>query len=718
MARQSRFHACPELLALPNRCDVLNKTPSSQKPDFAAGARRGETRAVPGWRTRINSLPRDTRDTLFLLAVIGWVVLMQVAHIPWWCSALTAGVLTWRGWLAVRNRPLPGWPWRLGLLVLTLLATGLTHKTLLGRDAGVTLVVVLLALKTLELRARRDAFVVFFLAFFALLTHFFYSQSLPTAAGILIALLGLLTALVNAHLPVGRPPLMQSARIAAGMTALGAPIMLVLFLLFPRMAPLWGLPDDGMAGRSGLSGSMRVGEIARLVLDDRVALRLRFDGPAPPQGQLYFRGPVLGHFDGVEWRPTRSGFPASMALPANLGVAGEPLRYQVTMEPNQRPWLFVLEATPQAPQLPNMQTTMAADLQWRTSRPITERVRFDAVSYPTFRHGPLQQAVALQDHIELPPGYNPRTLALAQQLRREIGAGPQHASALVNAVIDRLRTGGYTYTLDPGVYGANTADEFWFDRREGFCEHIASSFVILMRGLDIPARIVTGYQGGELNGVDGYWTVRQRDAHAWAEVWLPGQGWVRVDPTSAVAPGRIGSLERLQSPEGLFAGAVRTLNPTLAAQLRNLWEAVNNRWDQWVLNYTQGRQLDLLKRLGFAAPSWTDLAYVLIGVVVVVSLAGAAWTLWERQQHDPWLRLLRRTRRRLTRLGLSGHEHLPPRGLAQRVQQHWGDTAFARRLSDWLLRLEAQRYARGSTLTLATLQREHQQLGWPKHPPR
>jgi transglutaminase-like putative cysteine protease len=689
---------------------MLNKMPSSQRPSFA-GAQR--------WSRRINSLPRDTRDTLFLLAVIGWVVLMQVAHIPWWCSVLTAGVLVWRGWLALRNQPLPGWPWRLGLLLLTLAATAFTHQTLLGRDAGVTLVVVLLALKTLELRARRDAFVIFFLAFFTLLTHFFYSQSLLTAAGILIALLGLLTALVNAHLPVGRPPLIQSARTAATMAALGAPIMLVLFLLFPRMAPLWGLPDDGMTGRSGLSNSMRVGEIARLVLDDRVALRLRFDGPPPPQGLLYFRGPVLSDFDGVEWRPTRSGFPESMALPANLSVAGDPLRYQVTMEPNQRPWLFVLEATPESPRLPpNIEASMTTDLQWRTSRPITERVRFDAVSYPQFRHGPLQQAVALQDHLELPPGYNPRTLMLAQQLRRQIGAGPQFAPALVDAVMNKLRTGGYSYTLDPGVFGANTADEFWFDRREGFCEHIASSFVILMRGLDIPARIVTGYQGGELNGVDGYWTVRQRDAHAWAEVWLQGQGWVRVDPTSAVAPGRIGSLERLRVSEGLFAGAVRTLNPTLAAQLRDVWEAVNNRWDQWVLNYTQGRQLDLLKNLGFKAPSWTDLAYVLIGVVVAVSLAGAAWTLWERQQHDPWLRLLQRTRKRLTALGLSGHDRLPPRSLAQRVQQHWGDTPFAQGLSDWLLRLEAQRYARSSPLTLATLQHEYQQLGWPKEPQR
>ena len=201
-----------------------------------------------------------------------------------------------------------------------------------------------------------------------------------------------------------------------------------------------------------------------------------------------------------------------------------------------------------------------------------------------------------------PGGFNPRTLAWAQQLRQTHGAGPAAAPAIVDAVMDHLRTGGYTYTLEPGVYGRNTADEFWFDKREGFCEHIASSFVILMRALDIPARIVTGYQGGERNPVDGYWTVRQSDAHAWTEVWLQGQGWVRVDPTSAVSPGRTGAFERLRAPDGAFTGALRKLNPTLASQMRAAWEAVNNRWNQWVLNFTQGKQLNLLKSLGFDAP--------------------------------------------------------------------------------------------------------------------
>ena len=669
-------------------------------------------------RETLAHLPRDVRDTLFLLAVIGWVVFMQMGHIPWWCSALTVVLLIWRARLTLRGQPLPGWSWRIGLLMLTLGATWLTHRTLLGRDAGVTLIVVLLALKTLEMRARRDAFVVFFLSFFTLLTHFFYSQSLLTAAGILIALLALLTALVNAHMPVGTAPLKQSARIAGGLAVLGAPIMLVLFMLFPRMAPLWGMPSDSMAGRSGLSGEMRIGEIARLALDDTIAMRVKFEGNPPPQSDMYFRGPVFSTYNGVEWLPLRSGFPKRMALEANLRVDGAAIRYTATLESHRHPWLLTLDAAAKAPVVDGQEVLMDADLHWRTRRPTGGLLRYSAESHTAFRHGPMQPELALQDFLELPASYNPRTFALAQALRREYGPGAANAPALVAAVINKLRTEGYTYTLDPGVYGRDTADEFWFDRREGFCEHIASSFVVLMRAMDIPARIVTGYQGGELNSLDGFWTVRQSDAHAWTEVWLQGQGWVRVDPTSAVSPGRTGSFERLRAPEGAFAGVVRTINPTLAATFRAAWEAVNNRWNQTVLNYSQGSQLDLLKNLGFNTPSWTDLAYVLIGVLVAVSLAGAVWSLWERQQHDPWLRLLMRMREQLDRLGVETGDQTPPRELARLTQRHFGETPFAQSVALWLIRLEAQRYSRQSVLTLATLQREFQQLPWPKGPPR
>lgn len=623
-------------------------------------------------RQTLHALPRDARDTLFLLCVIAWVIAPQVNVLPVWASLLAGGLLLWRGWLAWKGRPLPT-RWVLAIpLILAVGGTLYTHRTILGRDAGVTLIVMLLALKMLELRARRDAMVVFFLGFFTMLSNFFFSQSLFTAAAMLLALLGLLAAVVNAHMPVGRPSLALTLRTAGTMALLGAPIMAALFMLFPRMAPLWGMPSDTMAGRSGLSGVMKVGNIAELALDDSVAMRVRFDTPngaAPPQNELYFRGPVFGAFDGVEWHPlgTRGGdiLQSSPGTAANLQVRGEPVRYEVTLEAHQRPWLMLLDAAVNKPSVSGMDTLMTQDLQWLTNRPITAVVRYKAESYPDFSHGPSAPTPSLRAYTELPAGFNPRTLALAQQMRNDPQIAPNPAQnnseALVNAALARLRTGGYTYTLEPGVYGQHTADEFWFDRKEGFCEHIASSFVVLMRALDIPARIVTGYQGGDRNPVDGLWTVRQSDAHAWAEVWLAGRGWVRVDPTGAVAPGRTGAFERLRAPQGALAAAVGTvLSPGLAQSVRAVWEAVNNSWNQWVLNYTQSRQLDLLKALGFEAPSWQDLTMVLGFLVIFAALGGMAWSLWERSQHDPWLRLLARARQRLARAGLVLPPTLPP----------------------------------------------------------
>jgi transglutaminase-like putative cysteine protease len=646
---------------------------------------------------------------------------------------MTGLVLLWRGWIAVQGKTLPSRWWLLLLLLLASGATFYSHRTLLGRDAGVTFVVVLLALKTLEMRARRDAFVVFFLGFFALLSNFFFSQGLLTALAMVIGLLGLLTALVNQHMPVGRPPLLLAARTAGTMALLGAPIMVVLFVLFPRVAPLWGLPGDAMGGRTGLSNAMQVGTIASLALDSSVAMRIRFEGPVPSQRNLYFRGPVLTSFDGREWKSLRSIFPPPLQLTSHLQVSGSPIRYEVTLEGNNYPWLPLLDATPERPLLSGYDVRMKPDLQWRADRPISELLRFKAESFTEFRHGPLTRELGLQDSLDLPPGYNPRTLQLALELRRDPRYAQADAAALVGVVLDMLRTGGYRYTLDPGVFGDNTADEFWFDRKEGFCEHIASSFVLLLRALDIPARIVTGYQGGELNGVDGFWTVRQSDAHAWAEVWLAGRGWVRVDPTSAVAPSRTGLLQRLLPPRSAVAQVLGAMSPGFEINLRALWEATNNRWNQWVLNYSQAKQLDLLRNIGFTAPDWADLGTLLLGLLVTVSLAGAAWTQWERMRQDPWLRLLQAAQRKLQKAGLTLAPNSSPRQIASLLQAlqdrpaHGMNAAQQQRrdlalqaIQRWLLQLEAWRYARpapgaeNARHALGTLRRELRQLSWPQ----
>ncbi len=678
-----------------------------------------------------SQLPRDSRDTLFLLAVVAWVVLPHAANLPAWTLLMACLALGWRGWLAWHARPLPARWWLLGLLLLAMAGTFWSHKTLLGRDAGVTLVVALLALKTLEMRARRDAFVVFFLGFFTMLTHFFFSQSLLVALAMLLGLLGLLTALINANLPAGRPPLATSAGLALRMTAWGAPVMVALFVLFPRVAPLWGLPADAQGARSGLSSRMSVGDVTELALDDAIAFRVRFlnaNGAAPEQRQLYFRGPVFSSFDGREWKPRQPEELVNQVLyrrpPASLKTQGTPVPYEMTLEPNNRPWLLTLDATVEAPRLGPQIAYATPELQWVMARPVTELLRYQAVAYPDFSYGPTAGDPLLRQETELPAGYNPRTLQLASEMRRDPKLAGADDGALVQQVLNRLATGGYSYTLEPGLYGRDTADEFWFDRKAGFCEHVASSFVVLMRALDIPARVVTGYQGGERNPLDGYWTLRQSDAHAWAEVWLNGRGWVRIDPTAAIAPGRVGSMQRLVAPRGLVASALVTMSPGLMQSLRGLWEATNNRWNQWVLNYTQGRQLDLLRKLGFEAPSWEDLVLLLGGLLAASALGAGAWQLWDRRQHDPWLRLLNQAQTLARARGLETPGVATPRTLGRLALERWGPAGQP--LHDWLLQLERLRYAppappasigRPPTASaLKDLERQLRRLNWPTRP--
>lgn len=664
-------------------------------------------------RQRLTHLPREDRDTLFLLGVVALVIAPHVPYLPIWCTLLSGAILLWRGVLAWRSRPLPSRAWVLALLVLGVGATWLSYRTIVGREAGVTLIVLLLSLKMLELRARRDAFVVFFLAFFTLLTQFFRSQSMLVAIAMIAALWALLTALVNAHRPVGRPALWDSARIAGRLALWGTPVMVLLFALFPRLAPLWGMPSDPSTGRSGLSAEMRVGSVAQLALDDSIALRIQFSAPPPPQHRIYLRGPVLGRFDGQEWTVASPGF--ARGAGGDLRVQGAPLSYEVTLEPAFRPWVLVLDATPDAPQLPGMSVAMTPDLQWIASRPLGDLVRYRAASYLDFDYGALEANRQVATYTQLPPGFNPRTLALARQMRADPQLAEAGAARLSTAVLERLRTGGYGYTLEPGLYGENSADEFWFDRKLGFCEHIASAYVILMRALGVPARVVTGYQGGSLNAVDGFWTVRQSDAHAWAEIWEPGQGWRRVDPTEAVAPARIGTPRRLAAPQGVVAGAfTAALSPTVLAQLRAGWEALNNRWNQWVLTYNQGRQFELLKNIGFETPSWEDLVRLIAYAIVAAGLLGALWTLLERRRRDPWLALLARARRRLTGAGLDTlAPSATPRQIAAAAHARWGDAAAP--LAAWLLALERWRYADADTARppLATLERQFASLAWP-----
>ncbi|SEL21002.1 Transglutaminase-like enzyme, putative cysteine protease [Roseateles sp. YR242] len=650
--------------------------------------------AVSG-RSRVRSpLPREARDTLFLLAIIAATLIPHADHLPWWCSAVTAAVLAWRAHMAWRSAALPGRWTLVAALALIMTLTWITHRTLLGREAGITMLAMLMALKTLELRARRDAFVVFFLGFFLVLTQFLYSQALLTALWTLLCVWGLLSALVLAQMPQGVPSLRLAARIAARNTAYGLPVMLVLFMLFPRLPPLWGLPKDAGA-RTGLSDTMEFGSFADVAMDDSIAMRLQFKGPPPPQSQLYFRAQVLSRFDGRTWTAARGYWSSSHK---DVQLTGPVYRFQVTMEPLRVTVLPMLEFSPPPPddrlRVGDMALVRGGQGQWVAPRAVTERLRFDYEAWPRASWGMEQSRGLTQQELQLPPNLNPRAVALGATLRQRYAEQDEaaRATSISTDLLRQIRTNGYTYTLTPGVYGENTPDaidEFWFDRKLGFCEHFAAAYVVMMRAAGVPARVVTGFQGADPELQDGAMVVRMGQAHAWAEYWTQSRGWQRVDPTAAVAPDRVQG-RRLRQPPGAIAGVFDTVSPGTLERMRQAWESINNQWQQQVLNFSGGEQMDLLKRLGFDDPNWALLVQMGGLLLAGGAVVGAGVAAWQRRPHDPWSRQRARLRRALDGLGLSTADHETPRQWAQQLQARHG--AAAQPLVNALLQLDAQRY--------------------------
>lgn len=654
---------------------------------------------------RLQRLPRETRDSYFLLAVIAAVIAPHIDHLPLWATGMAALMLAWRAGLAARQQPLPSRWLLFGIFIATAALTWLTHRTLVGREAGITLLVVLMGLKTLELRARRDAFVVFFLGFFLVLTHFFYSQSLLSAAWMLLAVWGLLAAVVLAQMPEttqGQASLRVAASHAARTTALGLPVMVLLFVLFPRVAPLWGVPSEAV-GRTGLSNQLEFGAMNEIANDDSVAMRLRFDGPLPPADQRYFRGPVLSVFDGRTWRVPDKASEAWRRGRDDLTPTSPARHYEMTLEPLRIGVLPLLEMSPgefgAQMQVGELSFRRGPELQWLAARPITERLRLQASAYQGWQAGLNRRDLKIGYELDLPQGLNPRTMGWAADLSRQPRfaglAEGDRAQALAQAVLAHIREGGYAYTLSPGKYGEQSPhliDEFWLDRRLGFCEHFASAFVVVMRAAGVPARIVTGFQGWDAELQDGYVVVRNSQAHAWAEYWAAGRGWLRADPTAAVAPGRVlqGNTLRVQP------GVIGQLNPTLWRVLRGGWETVNNRWAQWVLNYSRQNQFDLLKQLGFARADWTGLGQATAGVILLLALSSVAWIRWSSRPHDAWSRLRLRILAALRRAGIAAEPHESPQRWAERLQARHG--ARAQAAVEWLLRLERARYAKDATL--------------------
>ncbi len=638
---------------------------------------------------------RERRDLAALLLLAAVAVVPLLRQLPPWAGTLLLLLWGWRLVLALASRPAPSRPVLLVLLAAATVGVWLQFGTLAGRAAGVCLLLLMLGLKLLEVRGRRDLRVVIALLLFVLMTHFLYDQSLLAGLWMPLLVLALFTVLVSVELGAQDIAAAGKLRLAASAMARALPLALVLFVLFPRLpAPLWGATRDESSPHTGLSGEMTPGSIGRLLESDAIALRARFDTAAPPTALLYWRGPVLGRYDGNTW----SALPDDTA-PEPVQIRFDPgsrIDYTVTLEPSRFRWLMALEMPVAEPPDLGLPGRLDAAGELLARAPLEARLRYAVHSYTAHTLGPLVRTPRLQAWVELPPGVHPRARALAARIAADAavpGEADPHAADVrrIEAVLARLRQGDYRYSLDPPPTGPDLVDGFLFDTRSGYCEHYASAFVVLMRAMDIPARVVTGYQGGEPNPLDGYLTVRQSDAHAWAEVWLDGRGWVRVDPTAAVAPERV---ERGARALAAAAGAGRDLALRAGTWLRPWrldWEAAENAWNQWVLSYTLERQLDLLSSLGLA-PSQRNLALA-FSLAICTILAGMTLaSLRRRETRDPWAILRDRLRARLAAAGI---ELTPSTGLRATARIAGARLASdsRRELQSLLMALERARYA-------------------------
>lgn len=588
-------------------------------------------------------------------------------------TAVVVGLLAWR-------QPLPGWL----RLVLTLALVGTVLGVdgfSFGRDTGCALLAAMLAVKPSETAGLRDARSMIGFALFAPFATFLLDQGpLSLLLGLAATVLALTALQGLADLESGDHMARTTGRRLLGigrLLAIGLPLALSVFWLFPRLGtPLWGVPERSLA-RPGLSDRMTPGEWVDVMSDDTPALRVRFFGPVPDTSQMYWRGPVLWNFDGRSWTQPQwlRGLPAAPSEPS-------PVRwdYELEIEPTDRKQLVALDLPMSAPE----DMRLSLDHGLYASRPVSSLTRLRLRSAEPRQYEAKLGRVLRGMALALPDGYNPRTLALARQWRRDAGGDDEAIVRRALAWVQR----DFAYTLETPLLGRHAVDEFLFDYKAGFCEHFSSAFVVLMRGAGIPSRVVTGYTGGYRNPIGNYWLVRRSDAHAWAEIWLPDRGWVRVDPTAAVAPERIYDTLADRAPGGELLGGGMT-------SLLNTGDWLRRGWNDLVVGFNASRQQELLRPLGIDRLEGSHLSLLF---ALTASLA-LLWMLWlsaqGQREADPVLRAWHVLERRYRRLGLGREPHETATDWTRRVAVARPDLALALQLlSD---RFVDWRYAGGQS---------------------
>lgn len=551
----------------------------------------------------------DARTLYALAALLLLVQLPHILHLPVWVSVGGSALVALR--IVLLKKP----EQRLLKILLspiavTLIAAGSAvlikadYGYFVGRDPSVAFLFILVAAKFAEVRRASDATLLLCLAAFLLLTQYFYSQTIISALVTLPAVVALAYSLAVLRDPLNPSRIGEQLKLVATLLIQGLPLAALLFVVFPRLpGPLWSLPEDAMAS-TGLSDSMSPGSIGQLSQSAEVAFRVEFEGVPPPSNQRYWRGPVLTEFDGRNWGVSPISHPAT---PQYSGSPDSIVNYIVTLQPHRQRWLFALDAATSLPRSFNATADNAAvqdtstrilgrlmsDGQMIATKPVSQVLRYRQSSILTDAVTPARLPDANTLFL---PGKNTKTIAFANELHEASSSDQDYA----RRVLQHFNKQAFFYTLSPQLLGSTPVDEFLFRTRAGFCEHYAAAFVVMMRGAGIPARVVTGYLGGEIN--EDYMIVRQSDAHAWAEAFIDG-AWRRFDPTGAVAPSRV--------EQGLAAALPNdSYVPRLAreasgwlrdTQLR--WDALNHQWQRLVIDFDNDSQDKLWERLGFGTPA-------------------------------------------------------------------------------------------------------------------
>ena len=565
---------------------------------------------------------------LILLVGLSLVLLPHFLHLPLWLSIVTTALILWRACHELQLCKIPN---KFVLFLLTImLLTGIvfSYHTLIGRNAGSAMLLGLLCLKLFEIKSFRDVSIIINLALFSIVINFLFNQSIPVAFTMLLALLFLFTALIGYQhdykaltqstpipLSVIRSNEKQHFKLAFKMLSQAVPFAIVLFILFPRVnGPLWGLPEDAFSATTGLSDKMSPGRISQLSNNTSVAFRVKFNSAIPLPNTLYWRGPVMWNFDGYNWTaPEKERIALSQFQFTGLG---DKTQYSITLQPHNDFWMFALDIPSTLP----ADSQLSADMQILANLPVQKLKRYEISSYTKYRL-PNNPKVSFTRYLKLPDAQGAnlvKSRLLMDKLKND--NNPQKT---INNVLNYFASQDFYYSRQPPLLYNNPIDEFLFDTKRGYCEHYASSFTVLMRIAGIPARVVTGYQGGEINPIDNYMTLRQSDAHAWSEVYIEDKGWIRIDPTAAIPPDNIENTDdalrlnsTLRKPSHLFKSSWLSKQ---MKQMRFAWDAVNNRWNQWVLGYDNKRQKSLFAAIGIPEITWQGLSQLLFSILAVLT---------------------------------------------------------------------------------------------------